>query len=93
MVLPVVDKIYKEHGHLHFLLELNTPVEEYNAGAWMKDALMGVKHFTHWKRIAIVSSQKNVQKITSAVSFLIPGKTRGFDPGELEEAKKWVSAE
>lgn len=93
IVLPTVDKIYKEHGHLHFLLELYTPIEEYSGGAWMKDALMGIKHFPHWKKIAIVSSQKNVQKISSAVSMLIPGETRGFAPDQLEVAKKWVASE
>ncbi len=93
VVLPTVDRIYKQHGHLHFLLELNTPVSEFKAGAWMKDAALGIKHFTHWKKIAIVSDQTSVEKISNLISPLIPGKTRGFSLDELEEAKNWVASE
>ena len=93
VVLPVVDRIYKEHGHLHFFLNLRTPVQEYTGQAWLKDIGLGLKHFTHWKKIAIVTDQAAVEKITSAFSFMIPGKTRGFSSDQLETAKQWVASE
>lgn len=93
VVSPVVERIYKEHGHIHLLLHLRTPVQEYSGQAWLKDVGLTIRHFAHWRKIAIVSDQAAVQKISSAFSFAIPGKTRGFGPDELEEAKRWVATE
>lgn len=93
VVLPVVDRIYKKHGHLHFLLNLKTPISEYSGQAWIKDLGLTIKHFAHWKKIALVTEQSGLEKLTSAASFMIPGTTRGFSPDELAEAKRWVASE
>jgi SpoIIAA-like len=93
LVVPEVDRLVKEHGHIHFILVIKTDVGNFTAGAWMKDALVGVKHLSKWKKMAIVSDQKGVEKITSIISPVMPGKTKGFPLSELEAAKAWVSAE
>ena len=93
VVVPEVDKIVKQHGHIHFLLVLNTDVGNFTPGAWMKDALLGVKHLSKWKKMAIVSDQKGVEKITDIISPVIPGESKGFSLDELEQAKTWVSSE
>jgi uncharacterized protein (DUF779 family) len=92
-VIPEVDKIVKQHGHIHFLLVLNTDVSNFTPGAWMKDALVGVKHLSKWKKMAIVSDQKGVEKITDIISPVVPGESKGFSLDELDKAKSWVSAE
>ena len=93
VVIPEVDKIVKQHGHIHFLLVLNTDVSNFSPGAWMKDALVGVKHLSKWKKMAIVSDQKGVEKITDIISPVVPGESKGFSLAELDEAKRWVSSE
>lgn len=93
LVVPEVDKVVKLHGHIHFLLLLETDVSNLTPGAWMKDALMGVKHLSKWKKMAIVSDQKGVEKITDFLSPVIPGESKGFTLSELDAAKQWVSAE
>lgn len=93
VVMPEVDKIVKQHGHIHFLLVLDTDVSNFTPGAWMKDALVGVKHLSKWKKMAIVSDQKGVEKITDIISPLVPGESKGFSLDELDKAKIWVSGE
>ena len=93
VVIPSVEKILKEHGHIHFLLVLDTQVGNFTAGAWMNDALIGVKHLSKWKKMAIVSDQKAVEKITDIISPIMPGESKGFSLKDIEEAKKWVSTE
>ena len=93
VVIPEVDKIVKQHGHIHFLLVLNTDVSNFSPGAWMKDPLVGVKHLSKWKKMAIVSDQKGVEKITDIISPVVPGESKGFSLAELDEAKSWVSSE
>ena len=41
IINPMVDKIYKEFGKINYLLLLNTNLNNYSAGAWIKDALLG----------------------------------------------------
>ena len=92
-VIPEVEKILKQHGHIHFLLVLNTEAGNFTAGAWMNDALIGIKHLSKWKKMAIVSDQKGVEKITDILSPIMPGESKGFALDELEAAKAWVSSE
>ncbi len=93
VVSPEVDRLAQKHGHIHFLLVLDTDVSNYSPGAWMKDALLGIKHLSKWKKMAIVSDQKGVEKVTDFISPLIPGESKGFSSSELEAAKAWVSTE
>ena len=90
-VIPVVDIIAKRFGKIHFLLVLETDVSNYSFGAWMDDALLGLKHFTQWRKIAIVDNQNAVKKLTDILGHLIPGESRGFTLAEQEAAIKWIS--
>lgn len=93
VLLPELERIDKAHGHLHYLMVLETPVKNFSLGAWMEDAWAGIRHFRGWKKIAIVSDEHAVKKITDKFEWAVPGKSKGFKLSELEEAKKWVAAE
>lgn len=92
VINPTVEKIYKSHGKINYLLDIDTPLSNYSAEAWFKDALLGFVYFTEWKKIAIVSGPKEIKKFTNVFGKLIPGCTKGFLKNELEDAKQWVSA-
>src|SRR5438093_1054743 len=89
ILIPIVDNEAKKFGQLNFLLVLDTDVSNYSIGAWIDDALIGVKHLTQWHKIAIVSSQKAVVTLTDTLGHLIPGKSKGFLLTDLEDAIKW----
>lgn len=91
VLIPHVDLIQKASGKINFLLWIDTDVSHYTIGAWIDDALVGFKHFTHWHKIAIVSQQRTVKKITNVLGQLIPGETRGYINSELAEALRWIS--
>lgn len=91
VINPIVEKIYREYGKINYLLVINTPLENYSVGAWLKDVLLGFVYFTEWRKIAIVSEKKGIKTFTNIFGKIIPGQTRGFMMDELEEAKKWIS--
>ena len=93
VLIPELERIDKAHGHLHYLMVLETPFKNFSIGAWMQDAWVGLKHFRGWKKIAIVSDESAVENITDKFDWVVPGKSRGFKLSELEEAKKWVAQE
>lgn len=91
VLLPGLQRLSDAHGVIHYLLHLETDVENFTAGAWVQDMLAGIKHFTEWKKIAVVTPQRGVRKFTGAFSVVAPGEARGFGPGQLDEAIAWVS--
>ena len=93
ILVPELEQKCKEHGHLHMLMQLETPVKNFTLGAWLEDAWMGLKHFRGWRKIAIVTDEKAVETFTNNFSFVIPGEAKGFKLAELEAAKQWVAEE
>ena len=91
IINPLVEKVYKEFGKINYLLVLNTPLKNYTAGAWIKDALLGFIYFTDWNKIAIVSEKKSIKDFTDFFGKLVPGTSRGFMMEDLGMAEKWVS--
>ena len=92
VLLPALKEKADLFDEIRYLLVLETDVSNWTAGAWFKDAIAGVQNFTKWKKIAVVTDQEGVEKVTDVFSFVVPGDSKGFKPHELEEAKAWVSA-
>lgn len=91
VLIPALDQQVEKYDAIHYLLHLETDVQNWDFGAWVSDAKVGLKHLTKWKKIAVVSGQEGVQKFTDIFSKLTPGEARGYAPDQLETAKAWVS--
>lgn len=93
VLIPKVDQVAKDHKKINFLLFLDTDVSNYTIGAWLDDIAVGIKHFTHWHRMAIVSHQSMVKKFTDIFGYLIPGETKGFNSEDLPTALEWIAGQ
>ena len=93
ILVPEIERVDQQHGHIHFMMVMETPSKEFSLGAWFKDAVVGLKHYRGWKKVAIVTDEKMLGKITDLFSALVPGSAKGFPLMQLEEAKSWVAAE
>ncbi|SDH14254.1 STAS/SEC14 domain-containing protein [Mucilaginibacter gossypii] len=93
VLLPAIDQLAEREGEINYLLVLDTNVQNFTLAAWWNDLKLGLKNFTKWNRIAVVSEQKGVEWFTDLFKFLIPGKSRGFTHDELSEAIVWVSGD
>lgn len=93
ILVPEIERVDKQHGHIHFMMEMETPVKNFSLGAWLQDAWQGLKHFRGWKKVAIVTDEKGLEKFTGFFSAMIPGSSKGFSLSQLNEAKQWVAAE
>ncbi len=92
VLLPGLSRLTEQYGEIYYLLVLETGVENFTAGAWFQDMIAGFKHFTKWKKMAIVTDQKAVETFTDLFSYLAPGEAKGFQLAELRKAKQWVSS-
>lgn len=93
ILVPEIERVNNQHGHIHFLMVLDTPVKNFSIGAWMQDAWQGLKHYRGWKKVAIVTDEKGIEKLTDVFSAIIPGKAKGFTSGQMDQAKTWVTQE
>lgn len=89
VVIPNVEALVNRTDKLNFLLELDTKLGNFSAGAWWEDLLIGLKNFGKWNRAAIVTDSDNIISFTNAFSYIAPGEHKGFK--NIEEALEWVS--
>ncbi|OYU84852.1 MAG: STAS/SEC14 domain-containing protein [Flavobacterium sp. BFFFF2] len=90
-VMPKVQALIEQTDTLNYLLVLDTSVKNFTIGAWMKDAMMGIKHLTKWHKAAIVSDVQAIRNFTDFFSYLILGTFKGFEHKDLHHAIDWVS--
>ena len=92
-IYPLVDSIAKAFGKINYLLVIDTSLSNYSAGAWVDDAFLGLKFFSKWNKLAIVSHSNGIKKFTDIFGKLIPGETKGFKMEDLPIAKEWISTQ
>ena len=90
-VMPKVKELIDKTDQLNYLLVLETSLKNFTVGAWMKDALMGIKHLTKWNRAVVVSDTEAILSFTNFFSYLMPGEFKGFEHQDLEKAIEWVA--
>ncbi len=90
-LLPGLQGLEERQNEIYYLLVLETEVGNFTAGAWFQDMVAGLKHFTKWTKIAVVTDQIAVEKFTDAFSYITPGEAKGYKLSELAEAKAWLA--
>lgn len=92
ILIPAVDKLADTTGKLRYLFVLDTDISNMTTGAWYDDLKMGLQHLLQWKKIAIVSDQPMVNKVTDIAGVVMPGEVKAFTIKELVVAKEWLAA-
>ncbi|MBA9071974.1 hypothetical protein GGR22_000100 [Flavobacterium gossypii] len=91
LVNTKVSELVQKTGKLNYLLYLENSPADFTFGAWIQDALLGIKNITKWNRAAIISDSETVDKFTSFFSKIMPGEFKVFHKNDLERAIDWTS--
>ncbi|KRD08976.1 hypothetical protein ASE21_14085 [Flavobacterium sp. Root901] len=89
-VIPAVEHLVKQTNEINFLLVLDTDIKNFTAGAWLQDALLGLKHLGKWNRAAIVTDSEDIISFTNGFSYVVPGEFHGFKKEAFNKALNWV---
>jgi SpoIIAA-like len=92
-VEPVLRTQIAEGRKVRMLYLLGAQTREIERDALAADAGFRARHATSFERLAVVSDEDWVRPALRALSFLLPGKAKGFRVRELAEAKAWLAAE
>jgi hypothetical protein len=63
----------------------------FDAGALLEDARMGLKTWSAWERIALVSDRSAIRDGVGLLGWAFPSAVKVFPSGELAEAIEWAA--
>jgi hypothetical protein len=92
-VEPVLRTEIAAGRKVRLLYVLGPETREVEGDAMKAHAGFRARHASSFDRVAVVSDEDWVRPALRALSFLLPGKARGFRVRELAEAKVWLAAD
>ena len=90
-VEPVLRREIAEGRDVRLLYLIGSEAREVEGDAMSADTGFRVRHATSFERVAVVSDEDWIRPALRGLSFLLPGKARGFRVRDLAEAKAWLA--
>jgi len=90
IVIPAAEALFAVQGKVRLLYELGDEFSGFEVSAILDDAKLGLKHFTGWERVALVSDVEWIRGAIKAFGLLMPGQVRVFHNREFGEARRWI---
>jgi hypothetical protein len=91
-IVPDVEAAFALNRKLRLLYVTAEDFTGFDAGAMWDDAKLGMRHFSSWERIALVTDVTWLRGTATAFSFAIPAQFHLFRGAEIDEAKRWITA-
>jgi hypothetical protein len=90
-VEPVLRDEMADGRKIRLLYLLGPEAREVEGDAMTADTGFRARHATSFDRVAVVTDEDWMRPALRGLSFLLPGKARGFHVRELAAAKTWLS--
>ena len=87
-VEPVLRREIAEGRQVRLLYLLGPEARDVEGDAMSADAGFRARHATSFERVAVVSDEDWMRPALRALSFLLPGKAKGFHVRELEPRRR-----
>lgn len=91
IIVPDVEAAFALNRKLRLLYVTAEDFTGFDPGAMWDDAKLGMRHFSSWERIALVSDIGWLRTAATAFGFAVPAQFRLFHGAELAEATQWVT--
>lgn len=92
-VEPVLRQEIADGRKVRLLYVLGPAARDVEGDAVKADTGFRARHASSFERVAVVSDEDWMRPALRALSFLMPGKAKGFRVSELDDAKIWLAAE
>jgi hypothetical protein len=91
VLVPALEDKLQKIAKVRFLYVLGEGFDSYTGAAAWEDAKVGLKHLTHFERVAVVTDVDWIRNSVKVFGFAIPGEVRVFEYQELPDAREWIS--
>ena len=92
-VEPVLRREIADGRKVRLLYVLGPESRDVDGDAMKADTGFRARHASSFDRVAVVSDEDWMRPALRALSFMVPGKAKGFRVRELADAKAWLAAE
>ncbi|WP_425072481.1 STAS/SEC14 domain-containing protein [Sagittula sp. S175] len=89
VLVPALEAAIEAHERVRVLVILED-FEGYELEALVDDARTGLKHWSGFERVALVSGSKRLNMVIRGFSVLYPCPVAIFAPGEEDAARRWL---
>ena len=90
VLIPAIEEKLKTNEKVRVLYHVTEEFDSYEFQAMLDDAKAGLRFFTHWERIAVVSDIAWIVNGVKIFSFGMPGEIKTFSNAQLDEARAWL---
>lgn len=90
-VEPLLRREIADGRKVRLLYLLGAESRDLEADAMKADTGFRARHAASFDRVAVVSDEDWMRPALGALSFLLPGKAKGFPVSELTAAKAWLA--
>ncbi|WP_426702996.1 STAS/SEC14 domain-containing protein [Rhodanobacter sp. Col0626] len=91
IIVPDVEAAFALNRKLRMLYVTAEDFTGFDPGAMWDDAKLGMRHFSGWERVALVTDVAWLRTAAAAFSFALPAEFRLFRSAELDEAMHWIA--
>ena len=90
-VEPVLRREIADGRQVRLLYLLGPEAREVEGDAMGADTGFRARHASSFERVAVVSDEDWMRPALRALSFMLPGKAKGFRVRDLAAAKAWLA--
>jgi hypothetical protein len=91
VLTPAIDRAIERFGRIRALVRIAPEFEGYDLDAMWDDTKLGLKHWSGFERIAMVTEVNWIRTGVKAMAFMLPCPVQIFDLDDLEAAKRWLT--
>ena len=91
ILTPALDQALSAHERVKLLVRIGPEFEGYSAKAAWADTKLGLRHWSGFERIAVVTDIDWIETAVGALGFALPGPVETFDVDETDEARRWLT--
>ncbi len=92
-VFPAIKAFAEHHEKIRIVCRFQESFDRFDFKALLDDTRVGLQHYWHWHRIAVVSDQAFMNQLFRAFSFLLPGQLGIFALADFDKAVAWVAGD
>ncbi|WP_198666152.1 STAS/SEC14 domain-containing protein [Tropicimonas sp. IMCC34043] len=90
VLIPAIDAALEQHDRIRLLGRIDPSFSGYSLRAMADDAVMGLRHWRGFDRIAVVGDASWITAAVSGLSILMPCPVKVFPLSEQDAAKRWL---
>ncbi len=91
VLIPALDEKLNANKNIRFLYYLGPAFTGFSLKAMIDDAEVGIKSFSAWDRVALVSDHHLINVFVKFFGYLLSGEVNVFSNTGLDDAKRWIS--